>query len=35
MFRKRQFMEWQEYEAFINQVDELFWRNTVRERGLA
>ncbi len=35
LFKKKHYMDWQEYEAYVNQIDELFWRQSVREASIA
>ncbi len=33
-WKKRSFMDWQDYHAYVSQIDELLWRNDVRERNV-
>lgn len=35
MFRKCTYMEWKEYKAFVNTVDDFLWRQEVRQRNIS
>ena len=34
-FKKKDYMDWGEYRAYVNQIDDLLWRQAVREQSLA
>lgn len=34
-WKKREYMDWDEYHSFVATVDDFFWRQGVRERNLA
>jgi hypothetical protein len=35
LWKKKTYMEWDEYQSFVHEVDDFLWRQDVREKSIA